>query len=53
MNNKKDLCLFNIIEDNRPLLFKNKIKKIIPRKNLKIVINDTGRTRHFTPASQE
>ena len=43
----------NNIGHNKPVLFKSKIKKIIPRKNLNIVTNDTGRTRHFTPASQE
>lgn len=43
----------NHVNDNKPVLFKSKIKKVILRKNLKVIKNDTGRTRHYTPASQE
>jgi hypothetical protein len=47
--NKKEI---NNLDTNRPLLFSKKIKKVT-KKKLNIVINDTGRTRHFTPAAQE
>lgn len=35
-----------------PKIFKNKIKKIV-NKPLTYIKNDTGKTRHFTPAAQE
>jgi hypothetical protein len=37
---------------NTPKLFNNKIKKIV-NKPLTYINNDTGKTRHFTPAAQE
>jgi hypothetical protein len=37
---------------NTPKLFNNKIKKIV-NKPLTYIKNDTGKTRHFTPAAQE
>ena len=46
--NKND---FNV-KNNRPKLFNNKIK-IIVNKPLTYINNDTGKTRHFTPAAQE
>ena len=39
-------------EDNRPKLF-NKKNKNIDIKALTYLENDTGKTRHFTPAAQE
>lgn len=42
----------NHISSNTPILFKKKNKKNIV-KNLTHVFNDTGKTRHYTPAAQE
>lgn len=42
---------FNV-KKNTPKIFKNKIKKIV-NKPLTYINNDTGKTRHFTPAVQE
>ena len=55
MNNKdfSNETQYKDLNKNIPVLFNKKIKKITPRKELNIVINDTGRTRHFTPAAQE
>jgi hypothetical protein len=56
MNNKENSVnktQYNDLNTNTPVLFNKKIKKITARKELNIVINDTGRTRHFTPAAQE
>ncbi len=39
-------------KENTPMLFQNKKKQII-RKPLQYIQNDTGYTRHFTPAAQE
>jgi ribosomal VAR1-like protein len=40
------------INDNKPKLFNKRVKKVIP-KDFNILVSDTGKTRHFTPASQE
>ena len=56
MNNNKNFINETQDKDlnsNTPVLFNQKIKKITPRKEFNIIINDTGRTRHFTPAAQE
>lgn len=37
---------------NTPKLFNTKTKKII-NKPLTYIYNDTGKSRHFTPAAQE
>ena len=42
---------FNV-KKNTPKLFNNKIK-ILVNKPLTHINNDTGKTRHFTPAAQE
>jgi hypothetical protein len=39
-------------EFNTPLLLNKKSKKIVP-KPLTYIRNDTGKSRHFTPAAQE
>ena len=52
-NNSVNETQYKDLNQNIPVLFNKKIKKITPRKELNIVINDTGRTRHFTPAAQE
>lgn len=38
---------------NLPLLFSKKSKKISIVKPLTHINNDTGKTRHYTPAAQE
>jgi hypothetical protein len=40
------------LENNAPLLLKKKTKNIII-KPLTYIRNDTGKSRHFTPAAQE
>jgi hypothetical protein len=40
------------IKNNTPLLFNKKIKNIVI-KPLIYVRNDTGKTKHYTPAAQE
>jgi hypothetical protein len=40
------------LENNTPLLLKKKTKNIII-KPLTYIRNDTGKSRHFTPAAQE
>lgn len=54
MNNiqKKEMSIYPKIEQNIPVLFQQKSKKIIT-KSLTHINNDTGKSRHFTPASQE
>jgi hypothetical protein len=47
--NELEICNF---EDNTPLLLKKKRKNIVI-KPLTYIRSDTGKTRHFTPASQE
>ena len=42
----------NNIDNNVPIIFNKKSKKIV-FKPLTYVNNDTGKTRHFTPAAQE
>jgi hypothetical protein len=53
---KKHLPLKKLIkhnlENNTPLLLKKKTKNIII-KPLTYIRNDTGKSRHFTPAAQE
>lgn len=39
-------------ENNTPILFKTKQKKFVSKPLIHIT-SDTGKTRHFTPASQE
>lgn len=43
----------NITTQNLPILFGKKSKKISVIKPLTHVGNDTGKTRHYTPAAQE
>jgi hypothetical protein len=43
---------FNIKKNTPPKLFNNKKKNIV-NKPLTYINNDTGKTRHFTPAAQE
>jgi hypothetical protein len=50
-NNTKILKKYTI-ENNTPLLLKKKTKNIII-KPLTYIRNDTGKSRHFTPATQE
>lgn len=57
MKNKKSTLLINNIKNidlgnNLPILFNKKIKKVII-KPLNYISNDTGKSRHFTPAAQE
>ena len=41
-----------ILENNTPLLLKKKSKNIVIQP-LTYIHNDTGKSRHFTPAAQE
>jgi hypothetical protein len=41
-----------ILENNTPLLLKKKYKNIVIQP-LTYIHNDTGKSRHFTPAAQE
>ncbi len=49
--NSLEKYLYNL-DNNTPILF-NKKSKIIQHKPLKYIRNDTGKSRHFTPAAQE
>lgn len=40
------------LKNNTPIIFNKKLKKIVT-KPLVFIKNDTGKTRHFTPAAQE
>jgi hypothetical protein len=52
INNNFNINNDLIVENNTPVLFTKKIKKTV-NKPLTYIINDTGKTRHFTPAAQE
>lgn len=53
LNNKTSINLVEDSNKNLPLLFGKKSKKIKVVKGLAHVYNDTGETRHYTPAAQE
>jgi hypothetical protein len=40
-------------KNNLPVLFANKTKKVEVKRPLTHIKNDTGLTRHYTPAAQE
>lgn len=57
MKNKKSTLFINKATDidlgnNLPILFNKKKKKVVI-KPLNYISNDTGKSRHFTPAAQE
>lgn len=51
--NTKNFDLKNQVNDNLPVLLTKTIKKIKVIKPLIHLKNDTGKTRHYTPAAQE
>jgi hypothetical protein len=55
MNQKKSDLSLNTIKKlnyNTPIIFNKKLNKT-KIKNLEYIYDDTGKVRHFTPASQE
>jgi hypothetical protein len=48
---KKELSL-NTIKKDKPILF-NKKKKYVMAHDNKSILEELGKTRHFTPAAQE
>ncbi len=50
--NKNNKDTSTNINNNKPILFYKKVNKLLI-KPLNLITSDTGKTRHFTPASQE
>lgn len=50
--NQEESTFINVNSDNLPVLFNIK-SKAATNKSFKLITSDTGKTRHYTPASQE